>query len=39
MKMPDLTVKQKAFYRLMASGQGKNQSDAYRKAFRSNESL
>ena len=31
--MGDLTVKQKAFCRLMASGQCKNQSDAYRQAF------
>ena len=31
--MRDLTVKQKAFCRLMASGKCKNQSDAYRKAF------
>ena len=31
--MRDLTVKQKAFCRLMASGQCKNQSDAYHKAF------
>ena len=32
--MDDLTVKQKAFCRLMASGRCKNQSDAYRKAFK-----
>ena len=31
--MRDLTIKQKAFCRLMASGRCKNQSDAYRKAF------
>ena len=31
--MRDLTVKQKAFCRLIASGKCKNQSDAYRKAF------
>ena len=33
-EMRDLTVKQKAFCRLIASGQCKNQSDAYRKAFK-----
>ena len=32
--MRDLTIKQKAFCRLMASGRCKNQSDAYRKAFK-----
>ncbi len=32
--MRDLTVKQKAFCRLIASGQCKNQSDAYRQAFK-----
>lgn len=32
--MRDLTIKQKAFCRLMASGRCKNQSDAYRKSFK-----
>lgn len=32
--MRDLTIKQKAFCRLIASGRCKNQSDAYRKAFK-----
>ena len=32
--MRDLTLKQKAFCRLMAAGRCKNQSDAYRKAFK-----
>ena len=32
--MRDLTIRQKAFCRLMASGRCKNQSDAYRKAFK-----